>query len=95
MECDLTVVYYCRVENVSENDDRLFAACLPGQPLIDDNLGYDETTGLRHIIFEFESKRARKVVMHRLMTNAEQTSVPYSLEEDTFEFLGNQGRINQ
>lgn len=62
MECDLTVVYYCRVENIGENDGRLFAACLPGQPLIDDKVGYEETMGLRHITFDFrfqESKESR------------------------------------
>jgi hypothetical protein len=95
MRYDLAVSYFCRIENVAENDQRLFAACRPGKPLLDGSASYDAAEGLRQVIFEFDSKEFREVVIRGLGYNAEQTSVPYSFGEDFFEFLGNQGRINQ
>jgi hypothetical protein len=94
MRCDLAIGYFCRIENIAGNDLRLFAACKPGKPVLDDSASYDAVHGLRQITFKFDSKTFREFVIRGLTYNAEQTSVPYSFGEDFFEFLGNQGCIN-
>jgi hypothetical protein len=94
MRCDLTVSYFSRVENIAENDQRLFAACKPGKPMVDGSASYDAVQGLRQIRFAFQSKKVMDLVIRGLTYNAEQTDVPYSVGEGFFEFLGNQGCVN-
>jgi hypothetical protein len=94
MRCGLTVSYFCSIGNITENDQRLFAACKPGKPMLDCSASYDAVQGLRQITFEFDSKKFRDLVIRGLGYNAEQTDVPYSVGEDCFEFLGNQGCVN-
>jgi hypothetical protein len=94
MRCDLTVSYFCRIENIAENDQRLFAACKPGKPMLGGSASYDAVQGLRQIPFAFRSKNFVEVVIRGLTYNAEQTDVPYSVGEGSFEFLGNQGCVN-